>query len=167
MLQGPQHMSQLGSHYQAHLHPSPDNPVLYAPSCLNCRYVKFMLGHWDLWLVPRGWVPWSALGLQLSLAGSGAASTLFDFGLEGFAIEKAIAAAQKSIESVYSGSRQSIRMRSKHENWFRSHFLLQREAVLTATPRQQLGIVHSFLQVKSLCTWNRSGTALGLLCVFI
>lgn len=70
-----------------------------------------------------------------------------EFGLEGFAIEKAIASAQRSIESLYSGSRQTVRMRSQHENWFRSNFLVQREIILKATPRQQLGTVHLYLQV--------------------
>ena len=72
-----------------------------------------------------------------------------EFGLEGLAIEHTIASAQRSIEAVYSGYRQTVRTRVQHENWFRSSFLVARGAILKASPRQQLGIVHSFLQVGS------------------
>ena len=70
-----------------------------------------------------------------------------DFSLQGFAIESAISSSQRAIEAIYSGSRQAMRTQSQHENWFRSHFLLQREAMLRATSRQQLGTVHCILQV--------------------
>ncbi|KAK9841351.1 hypothetical protein WJX74_004386 [Apatococcus lobatus] len=81
-----------------------------------------------------------------NLFGGKPPGSFMDFDLRGFAIEGAIASAQRSIEALYSSSRQNVRMRSQHENWFRSNFLVQRETILKASPREQLGIVHSYLQ---------------------